>query len=1047
VLVASSEEKLKADEGDLWDSGQVVSDETVGIAYAGRRLSSRQSCWWKVRVWGRDGVESGWSPSSRWAMGLLDRSDWQAKWVSPSPVEPVTAPHFGYRSLKAGSGETVKWVQIDLGSRRTVDSVRLWGAWPVDGSRFPGDGFPLRFRIDFSDEPTFSASETAADLTGSDLPNPEKKPVRVPCVAAKTRYVRLTATRLCGERTVQWDEQTGAYVPRPATANGKGQPEGWTLALAEFEVFASGTNVARGCAVTASDSQESPVVGWSKSFLTDGRTEGDLGGSRRHRPVTLLRREFRVKRPVRRAILRSSALGCYEAHVNGNRAGDDELVPGITFNDRRSLYQTYDVTGLIQAGDNAVGVMLADGWRGARPIMDTRNSAKRFRFNDRPFVTQFGERWFVGQLELTYADGSREIIGTDRSWLCCGDGPMRRASMPDGLIYDARKEIAGWDGAAPVDRKVWGDRLTEAEIDSKPQLSAQAMPPIRVWQMVKPIGRTEPKPGHVVFDFGQNIAGVCRLTVAGAAGTTITLRHAETLRPDGTLDVKFLKGAYNNRDRYTLAGRGAETLEAKFTYHGFRYVEISGMSSFEAIRDLTALAFGSDVRKTTTLTASDPKIKALGTIIDRTYRSNMMGLIVDVAGRDERMPFLGDCFTDEIQSLAYLYDFAAFGAHENREIVDLSGSNGYPWLALKWRPEAETPAEAGWTDASVTTPWFLWVHYADRRALEVAYPGAARFMDTILRENPGHLPERLYKAKFGDWLSDTRKRMPDEVFAAAFWAYSADLVAQMAQALGKREDARRYGALRDEVRTALVKAYVAADGTVRGDNQSSYGMTLGMGHLPGELRERAEKRLLRAFEVYPRGLSSGTITTTYLLNALSEMGQHDLAYRRVMRPTGRSYGAMLESGATAMREAFDGAGGGLNHLGMNSVFGWMMAYVAGIRPDPDNPGYKHFFVGPKPGGDLTWVRARYDSVRGRIVSDWKIRDGLFTLRVVVPANTTATVLVPIGKSPSVTESGMAAGKAVGVTACGLENGCARFKVEAGEYRFESVLNSKERDTL
>lgn len=205
VLVASSEEKLKADEGDLWDSGQVVSDETVGIAYAGRRLSSRQSCWWKVRVWGRDGVESGWSPSSRWAMGLLDRSDWQAKWVSPSPVEPVTAPHFGYRSLKAGSGETVKWVQIDLGSRRTVDSVRLWGAWPVDGSRFPGDGFPLRFRIDFSDEPTFSASETAADLTGSDLPNPEKKPVRVPCVAAKTRYVRLTATRLCGERTVQWD--------------------------------------------------------------------------------------------------------------------------------------------------------------------------------------------------------------------------------------------------------------------------------------------------------------------------------------------------------------------------------------------------------------------------------------------------------------------------------------------------------------------------------------------------------------------------------------------------------------------------------------------------------------------------------------------------------------------------------------------------------------------------------------------------------------------------------------------------------------------------
>ena len=1039
ILVASTEAKLTSGEGDLWDSGKVASDETVGIAYGGRPLASRQPCWWKVQIWDRDGNGGAWSRPARWTMGLLAPSDWRAKWIRPVPAGPESTPHFGYRSRKAGSTDTVKWVQVDLGETRRFEAVRLWGAWPVDDGRVAGDGFPVRFRIEVSDDPSFSSPRSVVDCTGTDQPNPGVGPAAFPFAQTAARYVRLTATRLCGDWKVRWDEKADAYVSEPVTGEAPGKTAPWKLALAEMEVLSDGKNIARGRPVEALDSQEDAAGGWSKAFLADGRTEGDLGGACRHRPVTMFRRGFRISKPVRKAVLRASALGCYEARLNGVRVGDDQLAPGISFNDRRSLYQTYDVSGLIGMGENAVGVLLADGWRGARPIMDTRDSAKRFRFNDRSFVTQFGERWFVGQVELTYEDGSFEVIGTDRSWLCCGDGPLRRASMPDGVVYDGRKEIAGWDKPGPIEHRDWTEGVVEAALDSKPRLSAQAMPPIRVWQTLKPVARTEPKPGCFVFDFGQNIAGVCRLTVDGPAGATVTLRHAEALRSDGTLDVMYLKGAYNNRDSYILSGRGAEALEAKFTYHGFRYVEVSGVAGPEAIRDLAALAFGSDLRRTAFVTGSDPKIAALGDVVDRTYRSNMLGLIVDVAGRDERMCFLGDCFTDEIQSLSYLYDFAAFGANENREIVDLSGPNGYPWFALKWRPEAETPAEAGWTDGSVTTPWFLWVNYADRRALETAYAGAVRFMDTIARENPGRLPEKLYIAKFGDWFSDTRKRMPNEVFAAAFWAHSADLVAQMAQALGRVEDARRYAAMRDEVRAALVKAYVAADGKVHGDNQSAYGMVLGMGHLSGELRDKAEKKLVQAFEAYSNGLSSGTITTTYLLDALSELGHHDLAYRQVMRPTGRSYGAMLRSGATAMREAFDGAGGGRNHLGMNSVFGWLVAYVAGIRPDPASPGYRHFFIGPKPGGDVRWVKSRYDSVRGRIESDWTMKDGLFELRVVVPPNTTATVTLPAGPSPDVTEGGKPIADAIGVTPVGTADGCAVYTVEGGNYRFASRL--------
>jgi len=1040
ILVASSEEKLNAGNGDFWDSGKVASDETVGIGYAGRPLASRQLCWWKVKVWDHEGVETEWSQPAHWTMGLLKQSEWQTKWISPSPVNPVVEPHFGYLSMAADSAGAVKWVQVDLGRQQTFDSVRLWGAWPVHDSRLPGYGFPVRFVIEVSDDPAFSSSRTVIDRTGEDISNPGVEPVMLSCEPTKARYVRLTATRLCGPRSIHWDNEAGTHVAKPIL-NNQGKSLSWKLALAELEVLSSGTNIAQGCAVTALDTQEISAGGWSKAYLTDGRSKGDLGGVHCHRPVTLFRRAFRVTRPVRQAVLRASALGCYETHLNNHRVGNQELSPGISFNDKRSLYQTYDVSGLINNGENVVGVMLADGWRGARPIMDKQDSSKRFRFNDRSFVTQFGERWFAGQLELTYEDGSLEIIGTDRSWLCCGDGPMRKASMPDGLIYDARKEVAGWASIEPIDPKKWGDGVIEATLDSKPRLSAQAMPPIRVLQELKPVGRSEPKPGKYVFDFGENMAGVCRLTVVGSAGTTVTVRHAEMLQSDGTLSVSNLKGAYNNHDSYTLAGRGAETFEAKFTYHGFRYVEICGVSSTDAIQEITALAFGSDLKRTAFVEGSDPKIRTLCDIVDRTYRSNMLGLIVDVAGRDERMPFLGDCFTDEIQSLAYLYDFAAFGANENREIIDFSGPHGYPWLALKWRPEADTPAVAGWTDGSVATPWFLWVNYADRRTLETAYVNAARFMDTIAKENPENLPKKMYEVKFGgDWMSDSRKRMPEEVFGAAFWAYSADLVAQMAAALGKQDDARRYVAMRDDVRAALVNAYVSKDGTVLGDNQSTYGMVLGMRHLQGELSNQAEKKMLRAFETYPNGFSSGTITTTYLLDALSSLGYHDLAYRRVMQPTGRSYGAMLHSGTTGMWESFgNNADLGRNHMGMNSVFGWLVAYEAGIRPDPAYPGYKHFFIGPKLGGGVTWVNASYESVRGRIISDWKVENDLFSLRVVVPPNTTATVFIPVGDRPGITEGGVSINEVSGVTGCGIKNGCAVYTVESGVYQFTSCL--------
>ena len=587
VLAASSPDILNKDQGDLWDSGKVQSDATAGIAYNGIPLTSRTLCYWKVQIWNQDDQSSGWSQVSKFTMGLLNPGDWKAKWISYQPFEPQTTAHFGYLSRYAKTPDEIKWVQIDLGTVQRINAVKLWGTWMTGRNSVRGGGFPRRFKIELAVRSDFSDSKVVIDHTGDDYPNPGLEPVLLKFTPSDAQYVRLTATKLSGEMEAVWDENSSDWKPGIPTGGATDPTQKSSfLALAEMEVLKDGVNVALGKKVTALDAWEdayfNPPIddipaprihgGWSPEYLTNGRTEPDLGSRFHNQPVTCLRREFTVGKTIENATLYATALGAYEFRLNGERIGDHQLAPAWTLYSKRVLYQTYDVTGQLRSGPNALAAMLGDGWFRMRG-WDYFGSNKRF-----VGFYNADDRWLLGQLEIEYADGTMETIATDGSWKCNSDGPLRHTSMYDGVFYDARRELPGWDKPGLMNKQGW-TKVVEGTPVNVPVLSSQSIPPIRIIRELKSLFHKELRTGVYVYDFGEQLAGVCRIRVNGPAGTEVKLRFAQALKEDGSLYVANLMGSYDNQDVFILDGSGSKTFIPPFTYHGFRYVEVSGIGS------------------------------------------------------------------------------------------------------------------------------------------------------------------------------------------------------------------------------------------------------------------------------------------------------------------------------------------------------------------------------------------------------------------------------------------------------------------------------------
>lgn len=1107
ILAASSLTSLKDDTGDLWDSGKVLSDETTQIAYHGRPLASRQPCFWKVRAWDRDGKPSTWSQPASWSMGLLHPDDWTAQWISDpilaDPTHRPMTPIYCYRSELDSRPDAGKWIVLDLGSVKRMDAVDVIPARPRGQSwDFRTPMYPLRFKIEVADNRDFSDARVVEDKTGADFPNPRGDSRRFPFTAVTARYVRLTVTRLSS-----WDGQD------------------YGLALGGIAVFDGQKSIAIGAGVECSDSIESDR--WSEKFLVDGKAAVALVDSPALDAgmpdtikkftvsrVPMLRREFDLAGQVHRATLSVSARGFYEVRINGKRVGDELLAPGYTDYNVRLQYQTYDVTDLLRRGTNAIGALLGYGWY-----------AGHMNLNENRCIYGYFSQ-FLAQLNVELEDGTQVILGTDGQWRSTLDGPVRWSDLLDGEGYDCRQEMPGWDQPG-FDDHAW--QLVWSQPRDEVPLIGDRCQPVRVIREFQPVAVKEVKPGVYVFDFGQEFTGWCRLKVDGPAGTHVRLRHSEMVSSDGNLDAGSLMGTLQEED-YILDGKGERTLEPHFTYHGFRYVELSGLPGKLKPDTLVAVNLRTDAAITGHFECSNELYNRIQKAAAWTQANLLFDVPAGCAARSERLAWMGD-IRPCVQSL--LFNFAAAplltkcaGDMRDDQAPDGRFTDIAPHAHL--RGTTVCVGSPGWADAGVSLPWQVYANTGDKRLLAEQFEAAKRWVDAIHASNPDSLWRNNRGQDWGDWLS-AGQATPKELGATTFFAHSADLLSRMAQALGRKEEAARYQALFQGIRQAFVKAHVSTNGIIGGtapgkpvmrdvtsivrslekngklnftvnndvlggdpapnriknlhwvvrhgnepeeqtfaeggqvemggqsdppleiisaaygydatdwgDTQGSYALALHFGLLDEPLRSLAAKRLDELVIKNKFHPTTGFWSSVEMLLALTDSGYNEMAAKMLTLRDEPSWGYMADYNTT-MWEAFNAntQNLSLNHWTHSAISEWLWRNVAGINPDAQHPGYQSFTIRPRPTPEVSWCQASYDSIRGRIVSDWKMDGNKFTLKLTVPANTTATVYLPTKDIKMVTESGRVLARAAGVKLVKMEADHAVLEVGSGDYLFVS----------
>lgn len=1021
VQVAGSLEALQSGDPDLWDSGKVMSSESVHIEYAGKPLGSRQDCWWRVRTWDAEGRGSEWSVPARWVMGLLQPADWKARWViDPSPVPRYEPPRNGFHTRLEADADTTQEVTICLRRRERVDGVRLFPARPFDWPDTPGFLYPVRFRIIVSDEEGFQRSQTILDMTAADVTNPadQAETYRFPAVTAQ--YVKLQVTRLA-ERSL----------------NEHG------FALAEMQALNGDTVLSEGCEVRSNVSLENQH--WKREFLVDGvlRSHGPLGTE--PLPAPMFRREISLAAAPVRAITYVSALGNYELFINGKRVGDRVLAPEWTDYSQRVQYQAYDVTELLRSGKNALGAVVGDGWYAGRLGLAgvVPDGPPRRIYGPTPAL--------LVQMEIEFADGRRETIVTDDKWRCTREGPWRVTDLLDGVVYDARREMPGWTESG-FDDASWSSVGTSSP---EVRLTAQPNEPIRVTQEVEPKSVMRLGTDRFLVDFGQNLTGWCRLASSAPAGTQVTLRHGEMKDESGGLYTANLRSAAQ-QDVYIFRGEGQEVFEPRFTYHGFRYVEVSGLPEAP---EITACVVHSNPPETLEFSCSDAQLNRLMQNVLWTQRSNMYSVPTDCPQRDERLGWMGDILAFA-ETAMFNMDMAAFFTKWLRDVREAQARDGRfgDVSPHPYDPDARFSGAPAWADAGVFVPWSAYVRYGDKRLLAEQYDAAKQWVEFVHSKNPDGIWRNLRGNDYGDWLnSDTlvlpdmpkvSGEMPKEAFATAFLAQSTRILSKMAGVLGKPEEEKRYDSVWRNVREAFVRQYVQPDGKILGDTQAGYAIALEFDLLPDQLQPKAVEHLLAAIEAYGGHLSTGFHATRCLMRQLVVRGHADVAYELLDNRTPPSWRYPIEQGATTIWERWDGyvAGRGFQNPGMNSfshyAFGcigeWLVEFAVGIRPLEDGDAMRRFEIRPVPGGSLTSASAEYRSIRGPIRVSWNLGGARFEMRVTVPPGCEATVHVPTTDPASARASGRPLSEAPGVEALAPVAGAAVCRVKAGEYAFSAT---------
>jgi alpha-L-rhamnosidase len=969
---------VSTDAGVVWDSGRVSSDRQVDVAYGGPALISLTRYSWRVRVWDGQGRAGDWSATNTFETGLrASASEWTGDFIGQGAIAPDLAgaswiwypegdPAAGAPPATRYFRRTLEFGAVPARATLVVTGDDTADVW-VNGTQV-------------STSPRVADSWKTAvvvDLTG-------RLTAGANTIAVRSENTTQSPTGLIGKLSVQGGQTVVTDAGWKASQNG---PAGW-----EQQGF--------------NDSA------WPAARVLATYGSGPWGSNVRViQPAPLLRKSFTVDKPVASARLLTTALGLHETRLNGARVGADVLAPGWTDYNKRLQYKVFDVTGQVAPGANALGAWLGNGWySGSVGIAGSQ------RYGTQP--------WYSAQLRLTFTDGTSTTVRTDNSWKVAS-GPIRADDLYHGETYDARLAVPGWDGPG-FDDSAWSAPVVRT--GARPTLVSQVDNGVTVQQELRPTTVTQPQPGVWVFDLGQNFSGWNRLAVRGPAGTTVTMRHAEVLNPDGTVYTTNLRAAQVT-DRFTLAGTGGvETYEPRFTVHGYRYVEVTGLpAGVTPTADMiTGRAAWTSGAQAGTLTTSNPLVNQLQHNILWGERSNMLSIPTDCPQRDERLGWTGDIgiFAG---TATFNVDVQNFFDKFADDLVDAQRSDGAYTDVVP--AVLDSAGRAGWGDAGVIVPYTAWQRYGDVRVIDEHFTAMARWVD-YLRNTSG--PDLIRDQwTYGDWLN-VNDNTAQDLISTAFFGWSARLVSRMAAATGRTAEAASYGQLADQVAAAFTNRFVAADGTIGSNSQTGYVLALAFGLLPEARQQAAADKLATKVAATGGHLSVGFLGVENLLPALADHGHADTAYQVLLQPGFPGWGYMQGRGATTIWERWDGirpdgslndpAMNSFNHYGLGSVGDFLYRQVGGLNPA--GPGYASLLVAPKPGGGLTSARSAYETPYGAAVSAWSVSAGTITLGVTVPTGTSATVKVPTTQPSTITYPPEAVPTSPGT-----------FSVPAGSYVF------------
>jgi alpha-L-rhamnosidase len=956
IIVSTSPELLTEKKCDIWNSGKILGSESVCISYEGLKVDSQMRYYWRVKVWDENGNPSTWSEPAYWEMGILNHNEWSAKWIA----------------------------RIDNNNTSDRENIRWIWLPDQDATNVPQNTVAsFRVHVNLKELPKIATVQSVARggyqlfINGEFVDGKDKSWQmfeRQDILGYLKSGENTIEVKVSSAQNASFNQNTG----RPLSGNYAAFAA--VLKIEDKDGTAREFPTSGGIWMSKSQNEKEWKIAKVVGELNDPKFGLDPGPL--SQPASLFRKEFKLKKSIKSARLYVSALGSYRMFLNGKRLGDNVLTPEFTDYNSRITYQVYDITASLNKGVNVVGSLLGDGWYGS-PL----------GWNGEHDLFGSSPNMILGEIQVEYKDGTKEKIVTDGSWKA-DRSPVLKSEIYSGEFYDARLEQDGWNTAGFNDKQWSYVSVVEGNFKL---LSPQVNNPVKVNQTVKPVEMYQTGDRRWIFDMGQNLVGWARLKVKGEAGTIVKMRFAEKLSSSDSLYIDNLRNA-TATDSYVLKGKGDEIFTPHFTFHGFRFIELSGYPGQPAEDAIVAEVINSLENPTGFIQTSNPLINKMYDLGIWGQRGNFISVPTDCPQRDERLGYTGD---GQVfwRTGTYNFDIAAFTHKWMKDITDeQTVDGGFPNTAPAVPKSNRKNGAPGWEDAGVIVPWGSWMQYGDKSIIQENWPAMVRYMDYVEKRSQSYVRPGSF---LGDWLAPDTST-PNKLISTGFWGMTADMMSQMANAIGKVEEAGKYSALKKKIQKAFQKEFIAPDGKIGSGSQTSYIIALHTGMVPDSLKESTTEKLVKAIERSDWHLSTGFLGTPYLLSVLSENGRADVAYRLLLNDTYPSWGYMIKNGATTWWERWnsdkgDPAMNSYNHYAFGSVVEWIYRSLAGINTDPEAPGFKKIIISPvfDKSGKITQAKGEYQSVYGEISSEWVVQtDKTISLKVKIPANTTAKIKAP-----------------------------------------------------